>query len=612
MPHQNFRRLGFALLATSLLIVGWMYWRMTREELWSYAPLALYLAAFGGTWLLRTYRKNGDVVADNKLSGLTGLLLGLGFPGILPIPLLLLVAFVPMFVLYRRLIAAEASYGKVFRHGYSAFLLFNILASYWVTNTAFGAGLFAMLTNSALMSLPWLVLYWTGRKSPKVAILAFAACWVAFEHFHYHWELNWPWLTLGNGFAQWPSLIQWYEVTGVLGGTAWILGCNYLAFKTFFAPAAAPTRNKIGSDTEETASELGTAPKKKASPLLFALLVVLPIIGSVIRYATYAPPAGNTITVASIQPNFEPHFEKFADRQQSAPLDTFIRLSKAALAVGSVDYLLFPETSFRQIIEGEPLNNRPMQLLQGELKGLGAKYLITGFSGYKIFDEGEPVTKAVQYFPSSGDSEMAVEMLNAAIQVDLETSAYQTYRKGVFVPGAESFPFRDLLPFMGPLVASVGGTVAGSGTQARRLPLSSPIAKVAPVICYESVFGEYFTDYIREGAQAIFVITNDGWWDNTAGHRQHLWFSSLRAIETRREVVRSANVGACAFIDQRGKIISWTRYDKAGFLRGELLLNDAITPYVRFGDLVSRVAMLLAGMVLLSNLARSLVWSNSR
>lgn len=586
MAHPTFRRIGIALLIIAVLIAGWMYWRMTNEELWGYAPLVFYLAAFGGTWLLRTYRKNGEVSEDNKLSGLAGLLLGLGFPGILPIPFLLLVAFVPMFLLYRRLMATGAGYGKVFRHGYSTFLLFNILASYWVTNTGFGAGLFAMLANSALMCLPWLAFYWTGRKSPKVAFLAFAACWIAFEHFHYNWELNWPWLTLGNGFAQWPSLVQWYEITGVLGGSAWILGCNYLAFKIFFAPAAAP--------------------RKKPSPLPLALLVIVPVIGSIVRYATYSPPAGDAILVAAIQPNFEPHFEKFADRMQAAPLDTFTRLSKEALAAGPVDYLLYPETSFGQIVEGEPLNNRPMQLLLAEIKGLGAKYLVTGFDGYKIFGEGEPVTRAVRYFPRRDGSELAIEALNAAIQIDLRNDTFQTYRKGVFVPGAESFPFRDFLPFMEPLVASVGGSVAGRGTQETRSPFSSPTAKVAPVICYESVFGEYFTDYIREGAQAVFVMTNDGWWDNTAGHRQHLWFSSLRAIETRRAVVRSANVGACAFIDQRGKIMSRTRYNEAGFLRGTMQLNDATTPYVRFGDIISRIAMLLAAMVVLSNFARSL------
>ncbi|MEL7162437.1 MAG: apolipoprotein N-acyltransferase, partial [Bacteroidota bacterium] len=203
-------------------------------------------------------------------------------------------------------------------------------------------------------------------------------------------------------------------------------------------------------------------------------------------------------------------------------------------------------------------------------------------------------------------STLALERLNAAVQLELQTQEAQTYRKGVFVPGAESFPFRGIFFFLEDWVNSLGGTIAGLGTQDRRLPLTSPKAKVAPVICYESVFGEYFTDYVREGAQAVFVMTNDGWWSNTAGHRQHLWFSSLRAIETRREVVRSANVGACSFHDQRGKILQRTRYDEAGFLRGKMRLNDAITPYVRFGDIVARLALLLTAMAFLSNVARTI------
>jgi len=67
--------------------------------------------------------------------------------------------------------------------------------------------------------------------------------------------------------------------------------------------------------------------------------------------------------------------------------------------------------------------------------------------------------------------------------------------------------------------------------------------KIAPIICYESVFGEFVTDYVKKGAQALFIITNDGWWKNTNGYKQHLYFASLRAIETRRQVVRAANTG---------------------------------------------------------------------
>lgn len=583
MSHAARRYIAFALLLISALIGGSMYLRFTEEKLWGFAPLFLFLTLYGGVTLLATFRRKGVYRPNNLYSTLTGLLLGFGFPGLLPFPFLLLIGFVPMFVLHGKLTEEKAGYGRVFWHGFSAFLLFNILATYWVTNTGLAAGLFAIIANSLLMTLPWLAFHWTSRKSPRIAFLAFAVCWLSFEYLHYNWSLNWPWLTLGNGFAQLPSLVQWYEVTGALGGSAWVLGCNYLAFKWYTAPASAP--------------------KKALLPLAIALF---PIVGSLLRYATYSAPAGDTIKVASIQPNFEPHFEKFSNDVNSQ-LDTFLRLSLAALEEGPVDYLVYPETSFDNIEVNDLASQSTLRRLQAGLDGKGAHYLMTGISGYYIFAEGEAVTPAVRYIPRRDGSLVALEALNAAVQLDLQgDSEPQLYKKGVFVPGAESFPFRKIFWFLEDWVNQLGGTVAGRGTQDRRLPMTSPTAKIAPVICYESVFGEYFTDYIREGAQAIFVVTNDGWWDNTAGHRQHLWFSSLRAIETRRSVVRSANTGICAFIDQRGKIISKTRYDEAVYLRGEMQLNDAITPFVRFGDLVARVALLLTGMILLSNVARSL------
>ena len=586
MPY---RLAGYASLLLAAAVGAWMYVQTQAEELWGYAPLALYLLLYVGVNSLIVARSGRTSGANNLLSAGTGLLLGLGFPGIAPVPFLLLVAFVPLWILHRKLRTEEAGYGRVFAHGFNAFLLYNVLATYWVTNTGLGAGLFAVLANSLLMCLPWLAFHWTSRRSPRVAYLAFAACWLSFEYLHYNWPLNWPWLTLGNGFMQWPSLVQWYELTGALGGSAWILACNFLALRLYTA-------------LREPGVPVPVAASKNRLPALTAIVVLLPLAGSVLRYVTYTPGNVGEVTVGAIQPNFEPHYEKFANNQ-GAQIDTFRRLSLAALREGPLDYLLYPETSFGRVNEDDPLAAAPLALLTEELRSKGLRHLITGVDAYHVFAAGEPLTPAVRTFRNGSG---AYEALNAAVQVDLQTNATQSYRKGVFVPGAESFPFRKVFFFLEDWVNSLGGTVAGRGTQERRLPLTGDHARVAPVICYESVFGEYFTDYINEGAQAIFVLTNDGWWDNTAGHRQHLWLSSLRAIETRRAVVRSANVGACAFIDQRGHIEQRTVYDRAGFLRGTVRLSEGRTLYVRWGDAIARVALLLAGMILLGNLARSL------
>lgn len=590
--------MGLASLAIALAVAVWMYFRVEGEELWGYAPLLLYASLYFGVFRLTLYDKKGRVNQRNVASSATGLLLGLGFPGLAPLPFLLLVAFVPLILLQRRLQKIKASAWVVFRHGFSAFVLYNLLATYWVTNTGFFAGLFAIVANTLLMCIPWMFYYWTARRSPSIGYLAFAAAWLSFEFLHHNWSLNWPWLTLGNGFMQFPELVQWYEWTGVLGGSAWILGANYLAGMTDLWIGGIGWGGMIYS---------GTKAQRTTYPLAFLAVVMLPMTYSLVRYFTYVAPEGRTITVAAIQPNFEPHFEKFSGNA-TAQLDTFLRLSKSALEEGPVDYLVYPETSFGNVDEDLAADSPALRLLREELSGKGVGHLVTGIDAYHIFTAGEPHSGAVRFSNQGSRGTFAFEALNGAVQLDFEDPPgdFQTYRKGVFVPGAESFPFKKVLFFAEPFVNSLGGTVAGRGTQATRDPFTSPVASVAPVICYESVFGEYFTGYVKRGAQAVFVITNDGWWDNTAGFRQHLWLSSLRAVETRRAVVRSANVGACAFIDQRGKIISRTKYDQAGFLRGELKLNDKVTLYVRTGDFTARVAVLVFLMILLANVARTI------
>ena len=92
--------------------------------------------------------------------------------------------------------------------------------------------------------------------------------------------------------------------------------------------------------------------------------------------------------------------------------------------------------------------------------------------------------------------------------------------------------------------------------------------KVGPIICYESIYGSFVTEYIRKGADFLAIITNDAWWGNTAGHRQLLSYSRLRAIENRRSIVRSANTGISAIINRKGELINYLPYNHEGLLRG--------------------------------------------
>jgi apolipoprotein N-acyltransferase len=122
-------------------------------------------------------------------------------------------------------------------------------------------------------------------------------------------------------------------------------------------------------------------------------------------------------------------------------------------------------------------------------------------------------------------------------------------------------------------------------------------------VCYESVFPEYCSRYVRKGAKALAVITNDAWWGNTPGYRQHFSYSRLRAIELRRDIARCANTGISAFINQRGDVLSRTPWWQEALLEGSVNLSSEETFFVRYGDVVGRSACLVAALLLLLLLA---------
>jgi apolipoprotein N-acyltransferase len=117
---------------------------------------------------------------------------------------------------------------------------------------------------------------------------------------------------------------------------------------------------------------------------------------------------------------------------------------------------------------------------------------------------------------------------------------------------------------------------------------------VATVICYESVFGEYLADFVRSGANLIFIITNDGWWRDSPGYVQHLNYAKLRAIETRCPIARCANTGISCFINEKGELYNETRWWEPATISARLQPNNEKTFYVRFGDVLSKLALVLA------------------
>ncbi|RLD38723.1 MAG: apolipoprotein N-acyltransferase [Bacteroidetes bacterium] len=219
--------------------------------------------------------------------------------------------------------------------------------------------------------------------------------------------------------------------------------------------------------------------------------------------------------------------------------------------------------------------------------------LLIGLSSYKFLKEPTVTARTTK-------SGAFYDEYNSALFLN-RFDKREHYHKSKFVPGAEKMPFQKLLAPFQQIAFDLGGTVGSLGYDTERRVFTSADGqyKIAPLICFESVFGEFTNGFVQNGAQLLFIITNDGWWGNTSGYKQHLMFASLRAIETRRSVARSANTGISCFINQRGDIYEKTEYWVQDAKKATLNANSDISFYVRYGDYIGRLSAFTAILFLL-------------
>lgn len=516
----------------------------------------------------------------------SGLLLALSWPE-RGFPLLLFIAFVPLLLLEEQKRKDPKSSGmSIYWMVFPAFLIWNGLCTWWIYySTLFGA-IVATLLNTFCQSLMFWWFHFCRKAMKKGAhgYIALIFFWIAFEFIHHHWDLNFPWMTLGNGFAAYPKWIQWYEYTGIFGGSLWVLVVNILIYK---AVQMAINSHSFRFVLRNWVLPLG--------------LIILPMGISYVMYYTYHEKAA-PITVVAVQPNLDPYTEQY-DLPAEEVID---RASALAIekADSTVDFMIFPESmvqpdfSSGAMIWENDLANHPTfsRFRENLLKPFPHARVISGYSTYRSYTENEPISPTAREFRGGGGY---YDAYNTAILIT-PGKELQLSHKSKLTPGVEMMPFPWLLKPFGNLAIDLGGTVGALGADKEQIPFTiNDTLKIAPIICYESVYGEYVNKFIRNGANAIFIITNDGWWGNTAGHRQHMLFAVIRSIETRRSIARSANTGISCFINQRGDISQRTAYWVPASIRQTINANDKITMYVRYGDFIARGCVLGAVILLL-------------
>lgn len=508
------------------------------------------------------------------LSILSGLLFALAWPerGFVP---LIFFAFVPLFFIQQYL--GDSGKKGMFWYAWLAFIIWNALTTWWIWNSTDVGAILAIVLNSLFVA----VIFWLFHLSKKMLynnqrgffILIFY--WISWEYFHLNWDLSWSWLNLGNVFSSVYKWIQWYEYTGILGGTFWVIAGNIVAYhfirNLFFV-------------------------KKRRMSVTYAVVLLLlffvPVIISYIIYDHYNE-KGQAVEVVVVQPDTDPYNEQYNLAPETI-LDRNLKLAEKKIT-DSTEFVVFPESTLYDarygIWEGALMRSPLLIKLKSFIQDHPQITVVIGASTDRLIGENEKKTNAARKFTNSEGYYYAY---NTAFMID-KTGVFQIHHKSKLTPGVEIMPSWGILKPIEKLALNLGGTI---GTLKKDKGIVIFTDKqgigISPVICYESVYGEFVAQTVRKGAGLIFVITNDGWWGNTPGYRQHFLFSVLRAIETRRCVARSANTGISAFINQRGDVSQKTKYWEPAVIRQSLPVNTHETFYVRYGDYMARISAFIS------------------
>jgi apolipoprotein N-acyltransferase len=404
-----------------------------------------------------------------------------------------------------------------------------------------------------------------GRNVGYVALLAY---WVSMEHVHLQWEFSFPWLHLGNGFACWPEWVQWYAYTGALGGTVWVIVANLLLGCLLY--------------NKKTAKQwwLGG---------MVSCWILLPMFCSYYTYWAYKE-QGEEAEVVVMQPNINPYTCALIDTGEvlstQERVECFIKLSEKQLTP-KTQFLVWPEIAIdslldEQILSEYPLVDRLVSFKQSypQLSLLSGLNSLVGYGSKKA-------TKTARFSHRHG----YYDIFNTALFVGNQ-GTLATYHKSKLVPGVEIVPYMYSLEVPKILTPDLRGKLSSLGMQDHpSVFFNREGMGVAPMICYESVYGDYLAEFVRMGASLIFSITIDGWWENTPGYQQHFHYTRLRAIESRRSVARSALKGISAFINQRGDILQAARYEDQAVIRHTLQANTTLTFYIQHSNYIANVAL---------------------
>ncbi|MDP4117426.1 MAG: apolipoprotein N-acyltransferase, partial [Bacteroidota bacterium] len=505
-----------------------------------------------------------------------------------PFQLLLLFGLIP----YLFVIEKKKSLLDINRSTYLFAFTFSLITLYWVGSWQKNADPFLMISgvllafvNPVFFLIPS-TLYFYSRKvvSEKLAIYLLPLFWVTYEYMYMATEAAFPWLTLGNGLAKFTVLIQLADIIGAVGLSLLIVLINvlfYKAYKFYYINKPSAYLNFFG-----------------------ALFIISLWAGYGFSKITNYKPADKTLKIGIVQPDLDP-WDKWSGSNLFATLNLYTTLSEQAVNKNA-KLILWPETAL------------PVYLLSGNYTSVVDSiysyihrrniFLLTGMPHFVLHPDKNNHPADAKY---SKGSDYYYSTYNAVMLFSPYSSDIPFYGKARLVPFGERVPFASSIPFLADLVkwgVGISGWNIGRDTTIFTVSAGNTTAKISGLVCYESIFPYFLDRFAKKGAELFVVVTNDSWYGNSSGPRQHFDFSSLRAVEYRRSVVHVANGGISGIIDPLGKPVVKSKMFEQSVITEDVTLNSDMTIFAKhpmaIPILCGAFSVWIAGMYLLMYLKR--------
>lgn len=532
-----------------------------------------------GIWNLNMIRARNNILYLLVSPVLTGILLGVSaIPS--KVWFLGFIAFIPLLVASDWTIARKRSFVLFTLQLFIALVIFYFYVYLWVLQTAnlgFILGFLIVLPYLIFIS-PYILL---KKRGSRYSSVYFIAAWLTSELAQSYYQLGSPFFTLGNNLGASPKLIQWYEITGAAGGTLWILVVNFVLF--YLAKAI-----------------IDNSKRMRVLSLQALGILLLPMAISFIMFHTYRE-KGETCEVLIIHPSTDNKDVKYRVNIYEL-MDIYLDIMLPQLTENT-EYVVLPETAITNAGWVEDLNNN---LVIDHFRERTKEYpnfkLVTGAILYEEIPNVRQI-KGYERIPGIRYSEKYEKWYytyNAALHIENKPPVQMRVKEGL-VPYQEFAPYPRLMPRLTPV---------GIDFQfSKRKPNQSVFSdrdnkKTAAFICYELVYGNKFTRVSRKGAKAFFVLLNEGWYDNPKVPKQFIQLTVIRAIENRRDVAHSSNMGISAFINQKGELIAKNESRAPGFLKHTINTNHKSTIYSTLGNYLGNLGLVTNLVMILINILR--------